>query len=272
MTADENIGLIAGSGILPGLFAQAAKAQGLRVIAVAHEGETSRDLSASVDSLEWVKVGQLRRISTSLRKRGVRKAVMAGGISHVRAIHELRPDLGALKVIAKLRSFRDDALLRTIAGFFESEGITIVAPTDYLKDILAPLGHIAGPPLSPGQEQDVALGLEVATLLGKADTGQTVVVKGKHVLALEAIEGTDETIRRGGRLGGEGATVVKLAKPGQDERFDLPAVGITTLEVMGEVGAKALVVEANKTLLLESPRLIQIAHQSGISLVGVSRR
>jgi len=266
------IGLIAGSGSLPRLFAQAAREQGLLVAAVGHQGETDPSLSDCVDSLEWVRVGQLQRIARSLKNRGVVRAVMAGGISHVRALHELRPDYGAFKVIARLRTFRDDALLRGIAGFFSGEGISIVSPTDYLKDVLAPEGHIAGPALTPAEEADVALGVEVATLLGKADTGQTVVVRKGHVLALEAIEGTDEAIRRGGKLGGPGAVVVKLCKPGQDERFDLPAVGLETLRTMSEVSARVLALQTGKTLLLDSPEFIREAHARGISVLGRSRQ
>ena len=150
----------------------------------------------------------------------------------MRAVQQMRPDLGLFRIAARLRSFRDDALLRAAADEFESAGIRIVAPTELLREILAPEGHLAGPPLEPAQERDVALGEEVATLLGRADVGQTVVVKNGHVLALEAVEGTDACIRRGAELGGPGVVVVKRSKPGQDERFDLPAVGPATLEVL----------------------------------------
>jgi UDP-2,3-diacylglucosamine hydrolase len=267
----QRIGLIAGSGVLPRLFAEAARRQGLSVVAVAHRGETDPSLETFVDHLSWVRVGQLRRIARTLRDAHVQRAVMAGGISHVRAIHDWRPDLGALRVMSKLRSFRDDALLRGIADYFASEGITLVAATDYLKDVLAPEGHLAGPPMKTDVERDVALGLEVASLLGRADTGQTVVVKGGHVLALEAVEGTDQTILRGGQLGGKGAVVVKLCKPGQDERFDLPAVGLKTLETMAEVGAKALVIQADKTLLFNLPELTAFAERSHITVCAVRR-
>jgi DUF1009 family protein len=168
-----------------------------------------------------------------------------------------------------VRRFGDDALLRAIAGYFEEHGVTIVAPTDYLAEVLCPEGLLAGPRLQPAQEKDVALGREVAALLGQADVGQTVVVREGHVLALEAVEGTDETIRRGGRLGGKGAVVVKRCKPEQDLRFDLPAVGPRTLEVMEEVGARVLALEAGRTVLLEAPELFAGAESRGISIVGV---
>jgi UDP-2,3-diacylglucosamine hydrolase len=262
------IGLIAGNGALPRMFARAATGRGLAVIAVGHVNETDPGLAAEVERLDWVKVGQVARIERLLRDQGVTEAVLAGGFSRMRAVRQARPDLGFLRIAARLRSMRDDALLRGIAAEFESAGIRIVAPTELLREILAPEGHLAGPPLDAGQERDVALGEEVVALLGRADVGQTVVVKNGHVLALEAVEGTDACIRRGAGLGGPGVVVVKRSKPGQDERFDLPAVGPATLEVLREVRARVLAVEAGKTLLLEGDRLVSLANESGISVVG----
>jgi len=263
------IGLIAGNGRLPFLYAQAAHEQGHQVVAVAHRGETDPSLEGQVDACAWVRVGQVDRILKAFRKEGVTQAVMAGGIGRVRAIAEARPDFGAVRIISRLRSFRDDALLRAVAGYFEEAGVAIVAATALLPRLLAQEGHLAGPALSAAQEQDVRLGVEVARALGKVDVGQTVVVKGGHVLALEAVEGTDETLRRGGTLGGAGGTVVKLAKPEQDERFDLPAVGPRTIAVMREVGLKTLAVEAGRTLLLDAPELFSEAERHGISVVAV---
>ncbi len=264
------IGLIAGNGALPRLFARAARAKGLAVSAVGHLGETDPELAMEVDRLDWVKVGQVTRIEQLLRDQGVTEAVLAGGFSRMRAVQQMRPDFGLFRIAARLRSFRDDALLRAAADEFESAGIRIVSPTVLLREILAPAGHLAGPPLDAAQERDVALGEEVATLLGRADVGQTVVVKNGHVLALEAVEGTDACIRRGAELGGPGVVVVKRSKPGQDERFDLPAVGPATLEVLRAVGARVLAVEARKTLLLEGDRLLALAREAGITLVARS--
>lgn len=266
------IGLIAGNGALPRLFARAARAKGLEVFAVGHVGETDPELAAEVERLDWVKVGQVGRIERLLRDQGVAEAVLAGGFSRMRAVQQLRPDLGMFRVAARLRSFRDDALLRAAADEFQAAGIRIVAPTELLREILATEGHLAGPPLEAGQERDVALGEEVATLLGRADVGQTVVVKNGHVLAVEAVEGTDACIRRGAELGGPAVVVVKRSKPGQDERFDLPAVGPGTLEVLSEVGARVLAVEAGKTLLLEGERLVSLANESGITIVARTPR
>jgi DUF1009 family protein len=235
---------------------------------VAHQGETDPQLASEVERLDWVKVGQVARIQRLLRDAGVQEAVLAGGFSRMRAVQSMRPDLGLFRIAARLRSFRDDALLRAAADEFESAGIRIVAPTEILAEVLAPEGHLAGPLLDAAQERDVQLGEEVATLLGRADVGQTVVVKNGHVLALEAVEGTDACIRRGAELGGPGVVVVKRSKPGQDERFDLPAIGPGTLEVLHAVGGRVLAIEAGKTLLLEGDRLLALANQSSITLVG----
>ncbi len=263
------LGLIAGSGRLPSLFAIAARAAGHTVHAVAHRGETDEGLGAQVDSLAWIRVGQIDAIVAAFRAQGVEKAVMAGGIARARSLTGARPDRGMLKIAASLRSLRDDELLRAIAAYFEKQGIPIVAATDYVRSLVAVEGHLAGPKPTLLQEADIALGRDVAGTLGGADVGQTVVVKDGVVLAVEAIEGTDEAIRRAGRLGGPGAVVVKRAKPGQDLRFDLPAVGPVTLEVMREAGAKVLAVEAGKTLLLDAELLFKWAHTLGICVVGV---
>lgn len=265
----ESIGLIAGSGTLPFLFARAARAQGLRVVAVAHRGETDPALEAEVDALTWVRVGQFNGILKAFRREGVTRAAMAGGIGRVRSLHHARLDLGTLRIFRRLKSFRDDALLRAVAAEFESKGVEIVAPTRYVREVLAPAGLLAGPPLSAAEEADVELGVSVARRLGEADVGQTVVVHKLHVLALEAVEGTDAAIARGCALGGRGAVVVKLAKPGQDERFDLPAVGPKTITVMAEGGARVLAIESGKTLMLETDALLRAAGGSGITIWGL---
>ena len=264
------IGLIAGNGALPRLFARAARARGMTVVAVGHLGETDPALEAEVDRLEWVRVGQVARIERLLRNEGVEEAVLAGGFARMRAVRALRPDLGMFRIAARVRSFRDDALLRAAADEFESAGIRIVAPTELLREILAPEGHLAGPPPDAGQRRDVALGEEVAALLGRADVGQTVVVKNGHVLALEAVEGTDACIRRGAELGGAGVVVVKRSKPGQDPRFDLPAVGPGTIDVLKAVGARVLCIESGRTLLLEADRFLAAAGEAGITVLAHS--
>ncbi len=265
---DQKIGLIAGNGRLPFLFAQAAKAQGLEVHVAALEGEADADLASQVKTVDWVKVGQIDTIIGVLKRQGVTRAVMAGGVGRIRSLSQARPDLGMLKIAASLRSLRDDELLRGIARYLEKHGVEVVAPTDYVKSVLAQPGHLAGPELSETQQRDVALGREVAAALGAVDVGQTVVVKDGVVLAVEAVEGTDACIRRAGRFGGPGAVVVKRCKPSQDLRFDLPAAGPVTLEVMREAGAKVLAVEAGKTVLLDAQLLFGDAAKLGFSIIG----
>ena len=209
-------------------------------------------------------------MAQAFRQAGVTRAVMAGGIHRARAIFEARPDWGAVSLALRLHRFGDDAILRALAEYLQESGISIVAVTEYLPEVVAPVGHLAGPLLTAGQEKDVSLGAEVARLLGRADVGQTAVIKGGHVLALEAVEGTDETIRRGARLGGAGVVVVKVSKPGQDERFDLPAVGTKTLDVMRDCRASVLAIEGGRTLLLDAAQLFAEAERAGISVVGVS--
>lgn len=236
--------------------------------AVAHRGEADPALEKEVATLTWVKVGQAKGILTALKKAGVDKAVMAGGIGRAKSLTQLWPDAGAVKIALGLRGLRDDELLRSAAKYFEDGGVRIVAPTDYVKQVLAGEGLLAGPKLSDAEQRDVALGREVAHSLGRADVGQTVVVKGGVVLAVEAVEGTDEAIRRAGKLGGKGAVVVKRVKPGQDLRFDLPAAGPVTLEVMREAGARVLCVEAGRTVLLDAAELFRLAQKLGISVIG----
>ena len=263
------LGLIAGSGRLPMLFASSARASGYAVHAAGHLGETDPTLATQVDSLVWIKVGQVDAILEAFKAHGVERAVMAGAISRVRSLTHARPDSGMLKIAASLRSLRDDEFLRGIAAYFQKHGVTIVAATDYVQKVIAVEGHLAGPPLTTQQEADVALGRDVAGALGHADVGQTVIVKGGVVLAVEAVEGTDEAIRRAGRLGGPGAVVVKRAKPGQDLRFDLPAVGTVTLEVMREAGVNVLAVEAGKTVLIDGELLFRWAAKLRICVVGI---
>jgi len=266
----EPIGLIAGNGVFPVVFARAARAQGLVVHAVAFSGEADPRLEAEVASLEWKKLGQVHGMVRSLVSRGAKKAVMAGGIGRVRSLKYVWPDLGAWRILARLGTRRDDELLRAVAAYVETLGLTIVSPTDYVKEVLAPEGHLGGPALTEAQRRDVELGKEVGFHLGRVDVGQTVVVKDGVVLAVEAVEGTDECIRRGGRCGGPGAVVVKRLKPGQDLRFDRPALGPVTLEVMREVGASVLAMEAHHTVLLDAAGLFKWAERLRISVVGFS--
>lgn len=269
LPASESVGLLAGNGSFPVLFARTATAEGTRVIAVAHEGETDPELRNYVAAITWIKVGQLNRVVETFRARGVRRAVMAGGIRKAALMSEFSPDERARRVLSRLRTWSDDAVLREVAAELEREGIEVVASTIFLASILTPSGRLAGPEPTESQWRDVRCGLEVARGIGRYDVGQTVVVKSGVVLAVEAIEGTDEALKRGGRLGKGEAVAVKVSKPGQDLRFDVPAVGPTTVATCCEAGIAVLALEAGKTLILEKEAFVAGAEQARLSVVGV---
>ncbi|OGP69798.1 MAG: hypothetical protein A2Y80_05195 [Deltaproteobacteria bacterium RBG_13_58_19] len=265
----EKIGLIAGKGQFPRIFAQAAQAQGHQVVAVAHRGETDPALADLVDQIHWVYVGQLGKIIKIFKGAGVRQAVMAGGIDRVRLFKNFRPDLKTLNLIRRVGPGQDDRLLRAVAGELEQEGIIIVPSTLFLEELAVPAGVLSRRRPSSEELKDIDLGFKVAREIGRLDIGQCVVVRRQVVVALEAVEGTDETIRRGGRLAGAGCVVVKVSKPGQDLRFDVPAVGRETIMIMGEVQAKVLALEAGKTLIFDRPQMITLADRDGIAVWGV---
>jgi DUF1009 family protein len=264
----ETIGLIAGNGKFPVLFARAARARGFRVAAVAHRGETSVEIDAEVDSVTWVRVGQLGRTIRAFRGAGVERAVMAGGIDKIRSLLSVRPDWTGLRALRSSRGRGDDALLRSVAAEFERQGIAIVSSTLFLDHIVAAAGWIAGPHPTAAALADVRLGCEVLRSLGGHDVGQSAVVEGGVVLAIEAAEGTDAAIRRAGALGRLSAVLVKVAKHGQDMRFDAPAVGPQTIETMARSGVTTLAVEAGAAIILEGDRVCALAVRHGISVVG----
>jgi UDP-2,3-diacylglucosamine hydrolase len=263
---DRKIGLIAGNGQFPLIFAENARRMGLSVVAVAHTGETEPGLTDKVDEILWIRVGQIGKLISYFKKSGVSDAVMAGGIRKTR-IFEMRPDLRALSILARLKEKKDDALLRALADELEREKIHIKESTLYLTTLLAEEGELTRR-LTKEEKEDIEWGWPLAKSIGSLDIGQCIVVRDGVILAVEAIEGTDATIRRGGSLGKEKAVVIKICKPQQDFRFDIPAIGPGTIHTMMEVKASVLVVEAGKTLLLEKERLLKEATAAGIAVVG----
>jgi UDP-2,3-diacylglucosamine hydrolase len=263
------LGLIAGNGVFPLLVARGARDAGVSVVAVAHVGETEEALSGLVDACTWVRVGELGRIIKTLKQAGCTRAVLAGGIKKARLFHGFRPDLRGAAFLARVRSLHDDRLLRGIADELESEGIAVIASTEYLPSLLPAAGPITRRSMKTRERSDVEFGLRVAKAVGGFEIGQTVVVKNGLVLAVEAVEGTDAAIRRGGQLSRGGAVVVKVSKPGQDLRFDVPAVGPETIRLMAEVGATVLALEAGRTILLEREELVAAAERAGIAVVAV---
>lgn len=265
----EKIGLIAGNGIFPLEFARAAREKGLSVIAVAHEGETREDLTSQVDAIFWIKVGQLGKMISIFKEQGIKNVLMAGGIKKTRLFDGASPDLRGVAFLAKMLYKKDDAMLRGVANELESEGITVRESTLYLPNLLAPAGVLTKRGPSREERRDIEFGWQMAKEIGRLDIGQTIVVKNQAVLAVEAIEGTDETIRRGGRFCNEGAVVVKICKPDQDFRFDLPAVGTETIRAMREVKATCLAVEAGRTIIFERAQVVRDADDAGICLTAV---
>ena len=265
----ETIGLIAGGGQFPLLVAEAARKSGFSVLAVAHLGETDPSLSDKVDEVIWIRLGQLGQLIKALKKKKVKKSLMAGTITKRRMFEDIRPDLKGLAVISKLALFHDDGILRAVADELAREGIEIVSSTQYLPELVAPQGCLTKRKPNKSEKEDIDFGFQVAKELGRLDIGQCVVVRKKTILAVEAIEGTDAAIRRGGDLAHEGAVVVKVSKPHQDLRFDVPAVGLGTVKAMAEVKAAALAVESGKTLLFDKDEMITYADQLRIAIVSV---
>lgn len=263
----ERLGLIAGNGRFPVLFARTARAEGYEVVAVAHEGETPPEVAAEVDAITWIRVGELGRMIDTFRAAGVRRAVMAGGIRKEALLTHFAPDERGLQFLSRLTTLGDDTLLRGLAGELEGEGIQIVESTLFLHRLLTPEGPLTARSPSEEEWRDIRFGLEVAKGIGRWDIGQTVVVRSRIVLAVEAIEGTDATIRRAGR---PGAVVVKVSKPGQDLRFDVPAVGPHTVESCQAAGIAVLALEAGRTLLLDRDEFLAAADSAGLTVVGVA--
>lgn len=267
----KRLGIIAGNGRFPLLVAQEARRQGCWVVAVGHQGETLPELEPLVDEIEWIRVGQIGRMINRFQQSGVQEVVMAGGITKTRLFTEVRPDLRALALLAKLRTKDDDAILRGLAAELERSGLVVGDSVQYLGALMATVGPMTAKKPTADEQVDINYGWEVAKSVGRLGIGQCVVVKHKVVLAVEATEGTDETIRRGGRLAHGGAVIIKVSKPGQDQRFDLPTIGPATVDVMAEAGASVIAVEAGRSLLLDREELLSRADRAGIAIVGVTR-
>jgi DUF1009 family protein len=263
------IGLIAGGGQFPLLFARAARSQGRAVVAVAHVNESKTELETEVEQLCWVKLGQLGKIIKHFKKFGVREAVFAGTITKTRIFKDVLPDLKGLTLWNKIDARQDDAILRAVAATLEQEGVQVLASTIYLEHLLFPRGVLTRKTITDSEGEDIRFGWKIAREIGRLDIGQCVVVRNRTVLAVEAIEGTDAAIKRGGELAGEGTVVVKLKKPGQDFRFDLPATGTTTIDTLAEAGGRVLAVEAGQSLLFDRDEMISAAEKAGITVIGV---
>ena len=267
MEVSETLGIIAGNGVYPRLLADAARRAGIRkIVAAAFTDETDDRLAAKVDDLHWMRVGQLGKLISCFRAAGVANAIMAGQIAP-KNLFDLRPDWKTLLLLARLKRRNAESIFAAIGDELRRAGITLLPATSFLEDCLAPAGLVAGRKLSHREEDDIMFGYEIAREMSRLDIGQTVIVKNGTVLAVEGLEGTNETIKRGGALGGKNAIMVKVAKPDQDMRFDVPVIGVATVDVAAEAHLRVIAIEAGRTLLLEKEALIESAARSNISIV-----
>jgi UDP-2,3-diacylglucosamine hydrolase len=264
------IGLIAGGGRFPLLFAESARRAGHRVIAVAHRNETDPALAQAVDAITWVKLGQIGHLLDALRAGGATQSVMLGAITKRRFFADAMLDATGIRVLARVAIRSDDNLLRAMARFLEEEGVPITDPTPFLADRLARAGVMGRHQPTEEELQDARYGLDLARGIGRLDLGQTVVVKDRVALAVEALEGTDACIRRGGELAKAGGFVVaKAVKPDQDRRFDLPAVGPDTVDAIREAKGRVLAMEAGATLVMDLDAMVEKADRAKIVLLGL---
>lgn len=262
------LGIIAGNGIYPLLVARAAKEQGVSAIHVAaFENETKADLGEFADSIEWMRVGQLSKLLRFFQKSGVRQAIMAGQIAP-KNLFDLRPDLKALMILGTLPRRNAETLFGAVADELSKVGVELLPATTYLEDSVAIKGLMAGPKPNRRCVQDILFGFEIAKEVSRLDIGQTVVVRNGTVLAVEAFEGTNEAIRRGAALGKNDSVVVKVSKPNQDLRFDVPVIGCETVELAAACGVKAICVETGQTLLLDKEAVIKLANEKQVTLYG----
>lgn len=263
----QRIGLIAGSGQFPIIFSDKAKINGFSVYAAAYLNEADAILANHVKAVEWIRLGQIERIISFFKKHNVTEAVMMGAITKTNMFTDVKLDSTTISLIAAMKNTHDDAILRAFASVLEHSGIQIRSSTFLLPELLAPEGCWTQQKPTESENADIDLGWRIAKELGRLDIGQCLVVGGGSVLAIEAIDGTDATIKRGGELGKGNAVVVKICKPNQDERFDIPAAGIQTIQTMVISGAKVLVIEANKTVVFDREEMISLANKHNIAIL-----
>ena len=268
-----NLGLIAGNGRFPFLVLDAARGAGYGVTVIALKEEAFPDLESvaarpPAAALHWVSLGHLGKWLSILRAAGVTQAVMAGQVKHTKLFSDIIPDLTALNVLRKLKARNTDAIIAAVANFLAENGIELVNSTAFLTPLLAREGVLTDRAPSEEEKIDLAFGYQIADTIAGLDIGQTIVVKQQAVVAVEAMEGTDEVIARAGRLAGPDTRVVKVAKPKQDMRFDVPVIGVATITAMQEAGASALTIDAGRALLIDGDAVIAAANEANIVIVG----
>jgi DUF1009 family protein len=284
MSKTKTLGLIAGNGRFPFFLLEAARAHGLRVVVAAIKEETSPEIDTLAASdpehirVHWLSLGELSRLIETFQREGVTRAVMAGQVKHKQIFSSIRPDWRLAKLLLNLRTRNTDMLLGAVAKVLEDEGITLLSSTAFLEPMLAPAGTLTARPPDATELADIDYGLRVARGIAGFDLGQTVVIAAGACVAVEAMEGTDATILRAGDLFrtleadastlARRLTVVKVAKPKQDMRFDVPVVGVPTIEAMRAAGATCLCIEAGRTLLFDRNAMVAAADRAGIAILG----
>ena len=268
----SRIGLIAGNGRFPFLVLQGARSLGhdVTVVAVKEEAfpeleQAARDAAAD---LHWVSLGHLGKCIKVLKGAGARQAVMAGQVKHAKIFSGIVPDFTLLSVLMKLKARNTDALISGVADVLRDEGIELLDSTVFLEPLLARAGTLTARPPNDDETADFSFGYTIADAIAGMDVGQTIVVKNRAVVAVEAMEGTDAVIRRAGELAGPGTRVVKVAKPQQDMRFDVPVIGVATIAAMRAAGATAMTIDAGRTLVVDGERVFAAANEAGIAVIG----
>ncbi|MCX5781174.1 MAG: UDP-2,3-diacylglucosamine diphosphatase LpxI [Elusimicrobia bacterium] len=265
----QKIGLIAGNGRFPFLVAQEIKKSGDEVIAFCLKEETDPFLSKIVNKMIWLHLGEFQKLIDLLHEEQIESVIMAGQVKHSQLFSNLKFDLRAIKLLGKLLNKKTDTILKAIADELAKEGIKLLPSHEYLKDLLPKKGLISGNKLTKEEQKDVDFGFKIAKAIAGLDIGQTVVVKNGAVLAVESIEGTNECIKRAALYGKENAVVVKVAKPNQDFRFDLPVIGLQTIKTLIENKVWVLAIDAGSTLMIDKQELINLANSNGIKIIAL---
>lgn len=267
MSFQTPLGIIAGEGQFPFLVAQGAKYKGRETVAIGFKEHTNLGLHPLVKDMLWLRLGQLGKMLSYFKKHGVQEVVFAGGIHKPKAL-KIRPDLKAAKLLFQTRNKNDNTLMSAIVNLFQKEGITVISPFEFVPNLKTPVGILSKRKPSKQEEMDIDFGWPIAKEIGRLDIGQSIVVKEQMVVAVEAMEGTNETIKRAGKLVDQGFMVIKVFKPGQEQFIDQPAVGLKTIETMIKAGGTCLVVEAGNSLFFDREQALHLADKSEICIIG----
>ena len=269
----QKLGLIAGNGRFPFLVLDAARAMGHDVVVIAIKEEASKEIEEAAArspraDLHWVSIGQLGTFLQILKDNHITQAVMAGQVKHIKIFGGFVPDLTAMSLMGRLKGMNTDALIGAVADLMRERGVELVNSATFLDPMLAREGQLSDRAPTEAERKDLEFGYRMADAIAGLDIGQTIAVKHQAVVAVEAMEGTDETIARAGHLAGDGVTIIKVAKPNQDMRFDVPIVGLATIQAMRIAGARVLSIDAGQTLIFDREAFFTSANEAGITVVG----